>query len=127
MTEGIHSFTEQNPVMRLDVKNKQERDHAHCTECQNVGCGCSTLSILDLLCVFIVILILDLVLWVCLLLRSHHNNTGCRVISFSIVPNIVPDPAECLSGIEQGTGKKYVNSESMIIQNVTLKSQKISL
>lgn len=40
LTGGILSFIEQSPLMRLKVENKQERDHAHCTGCQDVGCGC---------------------------------------------------------------------------------------
>lgn len=108
LTKGIPSFIEHSPVMRLDGKNKQEEDHAHCTECQNVGCGGSALLILDLLCVFIVILILDLVLWVCLLLRSHHNNTGCRVIFF-LSCQILYLTLQNVS-VEL---KKYVNTESI--------------
>lgn len=43
------------------MKNR-ERGRAHCTECQNVGCGCGAppFSILDLLCIFIVTLIFGL-------------------------------------------------------------------
>ncbi len=25
--------------MRLNIENKQERDHAHCAACQDAGCG----------------------------------------------------------------------------------------
>lgn len=83
LTGGLHSFTEQSFLMRLNVENKQERS---CSLCGMPGCRvwtrcCPPLSILDLLCVFIGTLISDLVLWEGLLLRSHHhNNSGSRVV-----------------------------------------------
>lgn len=54
--------------------------------CSDAGCGSGAAPSRYLICcVFIVTLILDLVLWEALLLRSHNNNSGFRLAFFSTV------------------------------------------
>lgn len=83
------------------MENKQERTYAHCAACQDVGCGRGAPPCRYLICcVFIDTLIWDLVLWEGLLLHSHYNNGGSRVVLFSAVTNIKPDHVACPSAIK---------------------------
>lgn len=92
MTGRLHGFIEQSHLMRLNVENKQEREKALiAAACSDGGCGSGAAPSRYLICcVFIVTLILDLVLWEALLLRSHNNNSGFRLAFFSTVTSIKP-------------------------------------